>query len=282
MRQIVDIRIKARQSIDIESVTNRQISDSETIIVFGATGGIGSSLCRRLASRGTRLIIAGRSTGDLHVQGASLPGSIAVIADATVQSDVDAVLERAVREFGRVDGVVNCVGSLLLKPAHLTTTDDWESVIRTNLTSSFNIVRAAVRIMMRQEAGGSIILISSAAAQLGIANHEAIAAAKAGIIGLARSAAATYARQNIRVNCVAPGLTDTALTAGITRNPNSLAASVAMHALGRIAAPVDIASAIAWLVDPENSFVSGQVIAVDGGLSSLQPRPTMSPTSSRV
>ena len=103
-------------------------------------------------------------------------------------------------------------------------------------------------------------------------NHEAIAAAKAGVVGLAQSAAATYARYNIRVNCVAPGLTRTPLTATLTTNEASLKASTALHPLGRIGEPHEIASAIAWLLDPEQSWVTGQVIAVDGGLSSVQPR----------
>ena len=101
-------------------------------------------------------------------------------------------------------------------------------------------------------------------------NHEAIAAAKAGIIGLAQSAAATYARYNIRVNCVAPGLTRTPLTESLTRNEASLKSSVALHPLGRIGQPEEIASAICWFLAPEQSWVTGQVLAVDGGLSSVQ------------
>jgi NAD(P)-dependent dehydrogenase (short-subunit alcohol dehydrogenase family) len=120
--------------------------------------------------------------------------------------------------------------------------------------------------------GGSIVLCSTAAARAGFANHEAIAAAKAGVIGLTLSAAATYAPRNIRVNCVAPGLVDTPLAARITANPAALQASTAMHALGRIGRPEDVASAIAWLLNPENSWVTGQVLGVDGGLASLKPR----------
>lgn len=111
------------------------------------------------------------------------------------------------------------------------------------------------------------MLLSSAAARHGFANHEAIAAAKAGIIGLTLSAAATYARQKIRVNCVAPGLVRTPLTIGITSNEIMLKNSAAMHALGRIGEPEEVAAAIRFLLESE--WVTGQVLGVDGGLSSV-------------
>jgi NAD(P)-dependent dehydrogenase (short-subunit alcohol dehydrogenase family) len=120
--------------------------------------------------------------------------------------------------------------------------------------------------------GGSIALVSTAAARTGLANHEAIAAAKGGVIGLTLSAAATYASRNIRVNCVAPGLTATPLAARITSNEAALKASQAMHALGRIGQPEEVASALAWLLDPENSWVTGQILGVDGGLGSIRPK----------
>lgn len=249
------------------------MQQQKAIVVFGAAGGIGSALCHRLAANGARLVIVGRTAAKSEMLRHSLANSASVVADATGTADVDAAFVFASRTLGRIDGVVNCVGSLLLKPAHLTTDAEWSTTLALNLTSSFNIVRAATRTMMQQDGGGSIVLLASAAAQFGIANHEAIAAAKAGVIGLARASAATYARHNIRVNCVAPGLTDTPLTASITKNATSLTASKSMHALGRIASPEEVASAIAWLLDPQNSFVTGEVIAVDGGLSSIQPRP---------
>jgi len=166
---------------------------------------------------------------------------------------------------------VNCCGSILLKPAHLTTSAEWSQTLSANLSTAFHVVRAAATRMMRS-GGGSIVLMSSAVAQRGMINHEAIAAAKAGVVGLAQSAAATYARYNIRVNCVAPGLTRTPLTESLTRNEASLKASAALHPLGRIGEPHEVASAVAWLLDPEQSWLTGQVIAVDGGLSSVQPR----------
>jgi len=110
-------------------------------------------------------------------------------------------------------------------------------------------------------------LISSAAAMQGIANHEAIAAAKAGILGLTLSAAATYAPMNLRVNAIAPGLTETSLTTAIMSNETSRKFSESMHALGRLGKPEDIARAIVFLLDPLNSWITGQVLAVDGGLS---------------
>jgi len=191
-------------------------------------------------------------------------------ADAGDPDTVDAVADRAAAELGGLTGIVNCAGSLLLKPAHLTSTADWQATIAANLTSGFGCVRAAGRLMKAD--GGSVVLVSSAAARVGLPNHEAIAAAKAGIIGLVRSAAATYARQRIRFNAVAPGLVRTPLTQGLVAGELAEKASVAMHPLGRLGEPGDIARAIAFLLDPAQSWITGQVLGVDGGLADLRGR----------
>ncbi len=201
---------------------------------------------------------------------ASELGAHSFVLDAARGEEVDRCIEDAVNHHGRLDGVANCVGSLLLKPAHLTTDAEWEATLRTNLGSAFAVVRAAARAMM--PSGGSIVLVSTAAARIGIANHEAIAAAKAGVQGLALSAAATYAGRRIRVNAVAPGQVETPLTERITRSEASRKTSEGMHALGRIGRPADVASLMAWLLDPDNDWVSGQVFGVDGGLATLRSR----------
>jgi NAD(P)-dependent dehydrogenase (short-subunit alcohol dehydrogenase family) len=130
-------------------------------------------------------------------------------------------------------------------------------------------MRAAGKHMNK---GGSVVLISSAAAMEGLANHEAIAAAKAGIIGLTLSAAASYASMNLRVNAVAPGLIETPLTASLTGNEGARKFSEAMHALGRLGKPEDVARAIVFLLDTANDWITGQVLAVDGGLSRVRPK----------
>jgi NAD(P)-dependent dehydrogenase (short-subunit alcohol dehydrogenase family) len=238
-------------------------------VVIGATGGIGSELCRRLAAKGDHLIVAGRDADRLQMLAEELR-AFPLVLDATCTDQVDQCFTRIMAEYGRIDGVANCVGSLLLKPAHLTSDAEWASTLTTNLTSAFVTVRAAARAMMKT--GGSIVLVSSAVARVGLANHEAIAAAKAGILGLALSAAASYTSRGIRVNCVAPGLVRTPLTVRLTANEAMLKGSTAMHPLGRIGKPSDVASAIEWFLDPAQSWVTGQVLGVDGGLSTLRTR----------
>jgi len=238
-------------------------------LVFGATGGIGASLCRRLSARGAKVILAARNVDKLQPLADELAATF-IITDATRMEQVDACIEQAVRENGRVDGIANCIGSLILKPAHSTTDAEWQATVAANLTSAFAVVRAGAKAMM--STGGSIVLVSSAAGRIGLANHEAIAAVKAGVIGLTLSAAATYAPRGIRVNCVAPGLVKTPMTSRLTNNEMSLKASTAMHALGRIGEPGDVASAIDWLLSSEQSWVTGQVLGVDGGLGSILAR----------
>ncbi|MBI2809221.1 MAG: SDR family oxidoreductase [Candidatus Melainabacteria bacterium] len=235
-------------------------------IILGASGGIGVELAKTL-SHDSKLILVGRNSDTMKLLSDSLNCNYDV-GDCTKFADVDRIVQSVVADFGRLDGIVNCVGSLLLKPAHRTTEADWQQTLNTNLSSAFACVRSGASAMM--DTGGSIVLISSAAAQIGLLNHEAIAAAKAGIIGLVKSAAATYARNDIRVNCVAPGLIETPLTARITSNETSRTASLGMQAIKRLGQPQDVVSAIQWLLSKNASWTTGQCISIDGGLSSTK------------
>ena len=248
--------------------------DGPVTIILGAAGGIGSAVCQRRAAAGDRLVLASRSEERLQrlaeeLRRAGSPEVAVIPTDATHAPAVDALFTQVVERFGRVDGVSHCVGSILLKPAHLTTDNDWAETLSINLTSAFHVVRSAVKAMSK---GGSIVLVSTVAARLGLTNHEAIAAAKAGVQGLALSAAATYAPKQIRVNVVAPGLVRTPLADRLTSNEASLKASTAMHPLGRIGEPDDVAAAIAWLLDPATTWVTGQIIGIDGGLATIRSR----------
>jgi 3-oxoacyl-[acyl-carrier protein] reductase len=240
-------------------------------LVIGGAGAVGGAAARALAANGHRVHLAGRDraaldalAGDIGAQGVHELDARDI---AAVKDVVDAVADTE----GRIDAVANLVGTLLLKPAHLTTPEDWHETIAANLTSAFAVVRAAAPRM--RETGGSIVLASSAAAQTGIANHEAIAAAKGGIIALVRSAAATYGANGVRVNAVAPGLTRARMTQRLVENETQADASRRMHVLGRLGEPEDVASLVTWLMDPSTSWVTGQTIGVDGGLGQVHPRP---------
>lgn len=239
------------------------------IAILGATGTIGSALARRLVRSGRNVLLLGRNGEKLAQLSAELGQPTETIDAADSQSLIDS-LERAAEGTDGFDGLVNCIGSLLLKPAHATTDEEFRRIVETNLFTAFATVRAGAKLL--RERGGSIVLFASAAAEIGIQNHEAIAAAKAGVIGLARAAAATYAPHNIRVNVASPWLTRTELTRRIWDNPASAAASSELHALNRLGRPEEIASLVAWLLDPENSWTTGQVIGIDGGLSRVLPK----------
>ncbi|MBD3265564.1 SDR family oxidoreductase [bacterium] len=243
-----------------------QQDNKPVYIILGATGGIGAELSRILARQGAHLVLAARHEDRLHSLAYELNADYRAV-DATSIDEVDTCVKEAMDKYGTVSGIANCVGSILLKPAHLTSEQEWLDTITLNLNTAFAAVRAAGKHMRRS--GGSVVLIASAAAQVGLANHEAIAAAKGGVIGLTRSAAATYAPK-IRVNCVAPGLVDTPLAGRITSNESALKSSQSMHPMQRIGTPNDIAAPMAWLLDPNTSWVTGQAINIDGGLSTVR------------
>jgi len=242
-------------------------SDAKTFVVLGATGGIGSELCRRLAGSEAKPVLAARDEGRLKNL-SDEPGAPRHALDATDGAAVDGLFSMAKEEHGPIAGAVNCVGAFLLKPAHLTSDDEFARQISLNLTTAFNTVRAASRHM---PGGGSVVLISSVAARVGLANHEAVAAAKAGVSGLALSAAASYVNRGLRFNVVSPGLVQTPMTENVTRSETARKASLDLHPLGRLGEPEDIAAAIAYLLGPESGWMTGQTIGVDGGLSTLRP-----------
>lgn len=177
-------------------------------------------------------------------------------------------MNNLVEKLGELDAIICFSGSMILKPAHNTSSQELQAIIQANLLPAFSVVQAAGKYLENC----SIILFSSAAALKGIAAHEAIASAKSAIIGLTKSAAASYATKNLRFNALAPGLINTKLTKNITSNKLSLEASIAMHPLQRIGEPKDVTNILETLIDPKNTWITGQIIAIDGGLSSLQPK----------
>lgn len=237
-------------------------------LILGATGGIGSALARRLRARGALLLLAARRAEPLDALGAELACPVAPL-DATDPEAVLAAARRAQETFGRLDGVVCAVGSLLLKPAHRTSLAEFRATLDQNLVTAFGAVAAAGHVITGP---GSVVLFSSVAARMGLANHEAIAAAKAGVEGLVRSAAATYGSRGLRINAVAPGLTATPLTVGLTGNPLVAKASAAMHPLGRLGEAEEPARAAEFLLDPASGWITGQTLGVDGGLSVARGR----------
>ena len=227
-------------------------------LIIGAAGGIGSDLVEGLM--GTSNLLLGYFNSSLNVPVESHQ------VDATDFQSVHLFVEKGLEKYGSVDAIVCLPGSLILKPAHKCTNEEFENTINTNLKSSFSVVRAAGALLENS----SIVLMSTAAASIGLSNHELIVSAKAGVEGLARSAAKTYARKNLRFNTISPGMVETPLTSSITSNEIVRKASEKMHALQRIGKPRDISNMIKFLINPENDWITGQNFIVDGGLSSTK------------
>lgn len=227
-------------------------------LIIGAAGGIGSELVKGLM--GTSNLLLGYNSNSLNVPIESHQ------VDASDFTSTHTFVEQGLEKFGTVDAIVCLPGSLILKPAHKCSEEEFENTINTNLKSSFSVVRAAGALLENC----SIVLMSTAAVSIGLSNHELIVSAKAGVESLARSASKTYARKNLRFNTVSPGMVDTPLTSSITKNEIVRKASEKMHALQRIGKPKDISNMIQFLINSENDWITGQNFIVDGGLSSTK------------
>ncbi len=246
----------------------------KTFAILGASGGIGSEIARKIAQHepSARLFLGARDSDKLDAISQSLEGieTEVVSLDAT-DFEESAQFIKVASEAGQLTGVYNCVGSILLKPAHLTTREDFDQIIAQNLASSFGVVRGVAKHALKSKA--SVVLYASAAASVGLSNHEAIAAAKAGVVGLARSAATTYARYGLRFNVLAPGLVETKMSAAITENKTARASSEALHPLARLGQPEEVAALSYWLTSADATWVTGQCWGIDGGLATLKTPP---------
>jgi NAD(P)-dependent dehydrogenase (short-subunit alcohol dehydrogenase family) len=243
-----------------------------TILVTGGSGGIGSETARRLVARGDRPVLLARDPDRLAAVADEL-GVPSYVCDVLDADTLLATVERIEAEVAPLDGLVHAVGSITLRPLNATTVAEFRAAFETNATSAFLALKAVLPGMMRRRAG-SIVLFSTVAVRAGLPNHETIAAAKGAIEGMVRSAAISYARYGIRINAVAPALTRTPLSRSLWENEMTLAASSAMHPLGRIGEPGDIAGAVVYLLSDDAAWTTGQILGVDGGLSVGRPQAT--------
>ncbi len=194
--------------------------------------------------------------------------------DSTKPEEVKGTLEEIIANHSSLDEYVHLIGSILLKPLHSTSLEEWSAVMDTNLNSIFYALKYILPVMQKQRSG-TIVLVSSVVAQVGLINHEVLSAAKGAVESLTRSLAMTYSGSGIRVNCVAPSLTKTKMAEKLVNNEIAVKATTSLNAIKRIGEPQDIANAISFLLSERSSFITGQVINVDGGLTHLRTPPKL-------
>ena len=240
----------------------------QAAIVTGAGRGIGHAIAVRLASEGARVACVSRSeenakrtADELNILGADSAKHYAVdVADhAAVQKTGAQILE----DFTKIDILVNNAGVTRDGLAMRMSVEDWDTVINTNLRGAFNFTQAIIRAMIKQRSG-RIINITSVIGLIGNAGQTNYAASKAGLIGFTKSLARELASRNITVNAVAPGFITTDMTAGLSDEIKKTIQS--QIPLGKTGAPEDVASAVAFLASAEASYITGQILRVDGGM----------------
>jgi 3-oxoacyl-[acyl-carrier protein] reductase len=240
--------------------------NDKVAIVTGASRGIGRGIAEALASRGAHVVAAARgenaapAVASIREAGGRAE---AVALDVTDTASVEALVDGVIERHGRVDVLVNNAGiardQLMLRMKR----DEWDEVIATNLTAAFTCVHAVLRPMIKRRAG-RIVSISSVVGQMGNAGQANYAASKAGLIGFSKAVAREVASRNITVNVVAPGLVDTDMTRAV--GDKAQAEWTSLIPLQRLGTPQDIAAAVCFLASDEAAYITGQVLAVNGGM----------------
>ena len=240
----------------------------KTAVVTGASRGIGAARAVAMAKNGYNVILGYKESKERAEQLAEVlisgygVAAFAVKADVSVSKEADELIEVAYKNFGRVDVLVNNAGIAGFKLFTDITDEDWAQMIGTNLTGVFNCSRAAAKYMINAKSG-SIVNISSMWGQVGASCEVHYSASKAGVIGLTQALAKELAPSNIRVNCICPGVIKTDMLNNI--DDETIDALIEETPIGRIGTPKDIADAVAFLSSESASFITGQVLGVNGG-----------------
>jgi NAD(P)-dependent dehydrogenase (short-subunit alcohol dehydrogenase family) len=237
-------------------------------MVTGAASGIGRATALMLAERGHQVICTDLPDTKIHEM-QDLTGGISITADVRIESEVDALFEGAIKKFGRIDGVVNCAGiEENFIDAREMSLEIFEQTMRTNVTGSFLIARAAGRLMVPQ-GSGSIVLIGSILSAVGYGGNAAYTASKGAVLQLGKALAVDWSKYGVRVNVIGPGPVATPMSAESLQDPVKSAWMKERIPIGRPANPNEIAKACAFLLSDEASFVTGAFIPVDGGWLAL-------------
>ncbi len=238
-------------------------------LVTGAAGGVGRAVVARLAAQGWQLIVTSRQAehltaafGDQHLQ---------VAADCSTVAGARKIIQEAREHQMLPSALAHCVGNIRLGSLHRMSQTDFNDCLNANLVSAFHTLAAFVGALREARQPGAAVLVSSAAARIGTPNHEAVAAAKAGLEGLVRGAAASYAANGIRINAVAPGIMETPASAAIITSPTARESAARQYPLPGIGSPDELAELMVWLLSNSSARATGQVWSLDGGFSSIRP-----------
>ena len=242
-------------------------SQNLVALVTGARGGIGAQVVARLRSAGHRVAAVGRDAAAI----AAVEADAHLAFDTTTPEGAADAIAACRTQLGVPTLLAHCVGSTLIAPLHRTSPAQYREVMRVNLDSAVYMLQAWVEAMRVDGTAGAAVLASSVVARIGVANHEAIAAAKGGVEALVRSAAATYAPLKLRVNGVAPGMTETPMTSNMLRLDAMREGAGKQYPLGGVQTAGQVADTIAWLLSDGAARITGQVIAVDGGFTTVRP-----------
>jgi len=234
---------------------------SEKYLIFGATGSVGSSLAEQLKNSGNDIHLVARNESEVKAIAEKLDCSYTV-------TDVleDGFIEKIKSDINEIKGIAYCVGSIDLKPLRMVTEADMNKCMKLNLYSAIEAIKGFQEILKKNK--GSVVLFSTVAAQRGFTNHTIIASAKAAVEGLTVTLAAEFA-PNIRVNCVAPSLSKSKIAEPMLKNAAIAEGIAKAHPLKRLGEGKDSAALAKFLITEDSSWVTGQVIAVDGGRSKI-------------